>query len=91
MRDIMSKTDNKLLNDNPYRDKFLYVCRQLSEEHKYILRLETIIGNQRKELKRLNDSDSKQAIIDELMLEYCPDEMTKEQIENWEKYQRGQI
>ena len=25
--------------------------------------------------------------IDSLMLEYCPDEMTKEQIENWEKHQ----
>ena len=25
--------------------------------------------------------------IDELMLEYCPDEMTKEQMENWAKHQ----
>ena len=32
-------------------------------------------------------SEAKQAKIDSLMLEYCPDEMTKEQIENWEKHQ----
>lgn len=30
---------------------------------------------------------SLQARIDELMLEYCPNDMTKEQIENWEKHQ----
>ena len=28
-----------------------------------------------------------QAKIDLLMFEYCPDEMTKEQIEVWEKHQ----
>ena len=30
---------------------------------------------------------SRQAKIDELMLEYCPDEMTPEQMEEWEKHQ----
>lgn len=30
---------------------------------------------------------SKQAKIDELMLEYCPDEMSKEQLDNWAKHQ----
>jgi len=35
--------------------------------------------------------DAKQAQIDSLMLEYCPDEMTKEQIEEWEKHQRPMI
>ncbi len=30
---------------------------------------------------------AKQAQIDELMFEYCPDDMTKEQIKNWENYQ----
>ncbi len=29
-----------------------------------------------------------QARIDALMLEYCPDEMTPEQVENWGKHQR---
>ena len=29
----------------------------------------------------------KQFEIDNLMLEYCPDDMTKEQFENWGKYQ----
>lgn len=31
----------------------------------------------------------KQAVIDRLMLEYCPDEMTPEQVLEWEKHQRG--
>lgn len=29
-----------------------------------------------------------QAKIDQLMLEFCPEEMTQEQIENWEKHQK---
>ena len=29
-----------------------------------------------------------QAKIDALMLEYCPDEMTQEQIDNWVRHQR---
>lgn len=47
------------------------VCRQAVE------RLE----ERRAEIQRL------QARIDELMLEYCPDEMTPEQIENWKRSQ----
>ncbi len=31
---------------------------------------------------------SLQAKIDALMLEYCPNEMTKEQIENWKRHQQ---
>lgn len=31
----------------------------------------------------------KQAKIDALMLEYCPDEMTPEQIAEWERHQRA--
>jgi hypothetical protein len=33
------------------------------------------------------DAASKQAQIDSLMLEYCPDEMSQEQIANWEAHQ----
>ena len=32
------------------------------------------------------ESDHKQAIIDRLMLEYCPEEMTEEQLEEWKKH-----
>ena len=31
--------------------------------------------------------DGLQAKIDALMLEYCPDEITPEQIENWKRHQ----
>lgn len=52
----------------------------------------------RSEIKRLveqgavweiiREIESKQAKIDELMLEYCPDEMTQGQLENWENRQK---
>ena len=32
--------------------------------------------------------DRLQAKIDSLMLEHCPDEMTPEQLENWERHQK---
>ena len=31
---------------------------------------------------------SKQAEIDRLMLEFCPDEMTEEQLDNWKHHQK---
>ena len=31
---------------------------------------------------------SQQAIIDELMLEHCPGDMTKEQMDEWARHQR---
>ncbi len=36
----------------------------------------------------VKECEAKQAQIDALMLEYCPDEMTTEQIDNWEKHQK---
>ena len=48
-----------------------------------------IYHNQRKTIHDLIDqNDSLQAKIDALMLEYCPDEMTEEQIAEWEKHQK---
>jgi len=35
----------------------------------------------------MKDAAAKQAQIDRLMLEYCPDEMTPEQMEEWSKHQ----
>ena len=34
------------------------------------------------------DLNAQKAKIDRLMLEYCPDEMTEDQKENWAKHQR---
>ena len=31
--------------------------------------------------------DAKQAVIDRLMLEYCPDEMSPEQLDEWKRNQ----
>jgi len=33
------------------------------------------------------ENASKQAKIDSLMLEFCPDEMTQEQLDNWAAHQ----
>ena len=35
------------------------------------------------------EMEANQARIDELMLEYCPDEMSEEQRRNWAKHQRA--
>lgn len=40
------------------------------------------------ELVMKKDYDALQAQVDRLMLEYCPDEMTEEQFENWAKHQK---
>ena len=40
------------------------------------------------EVEQLRAELASKPIIDELMLEYCPDELTPEQIANWSKYQR---
>ena len=37
------------------------------------------------------DAASKQARIDALMLEYCPDEMTPDQREEWARHQKPAI
>lgn len=39
-------------------------------------------------MKLAKELDAKQAKIDELMFEYCPDEMTTEQIAEYEKHVR---
>lgn len=38
--------------------------------------------------KGLLNLEAKQAKIDQLMLEFCPDEMSKDQLSNWEKHQK---
>lgn len=50
--------------------------------------LNKLIGAWRRIADRAsNEVEAQQAKIDSLMLEYCPNEMTKEQIKNWEKHQ----
>lgn len=40
-------------------------------------------------IEEMKKRDALQAKVDELMLEYCPDEMTEEQLRNWESHQRA--
>ena len=50
-----------------------------------------LLNEPTKLLQRLADAEaqlaSKQAKIDALMFEYCPDEMTDEQVEEWCRHQ----
>ena len=50
-------------------------------EHHYEMMKTMAFGIARK-------NEDLQAKIDALMLEYCPDDMTEEQMKNWEKHQK---
>ena len=49
---------------------------------------ETISNECKKEKELKRQLDAKQAKIDELMLEYCPDEVTDDQWDEYQKHQR---
>ena len=51
-------------------------------------RLATVWGYVKAEQAECNECGAKQAQIDRLMLEYCPDEMTPEQMREWGNNQR---
>ena len=46
-----------------------------------VKRLNAVVAEQQKTIQHL------QAKIDSLMLEYCPEDMTAEQVAEWEKHQ----
>ena len=50
--------------------------------------LDAILAALRHEVELTKENRGKQAKIDALMLEYCPDEMTPEQLAEWGKRQR---
>lgn len=50
--------------------------------------VQQIADQENANMKLRSEIASMQAKIDALMLEYCPDEMTKEQMDNWEKHQK---
>ena len=63
-----------------------FACTTL--EYQYIEQQEKELTDLRARLEKAErDAASKQARIDEMMLEYCPDEMTHEQKEGWGKHQ----
>lgn len=50
---------------------------------------DTVLSEFAYRIEMLQQINALQAQIDSLMLEYCPDEMTKEQFENWGKHQKA--
>ncbi len=60
-----------------------------SDKHKYTIDCTTNEYNLHEDILCLKeDLEEKQAKIDSLMLEYCPNEMTKAQKDNWAKHQK---
>lgn len=72
------------------------LTREVAEKDRRIADLEAVESMRDKEIAYLREQHgnlllevgAKQAQIDRLMLEYCPDEMTDEQMEEWRKHQR---
>ena len=70
------------------RDGFITSARNASDAADEIKQLRAEVATLKEQLAAAQkDADSKQVRIDELMLEYCPDEMMPEQIEEWAKHQ----
>lgn len=68
------------------RDDILEEAFDLYEEA--IQEKEDLIGFQEQVIDKLRkEKNVLQYKIDQLMLEFCPEEMTQEQIENWEQHQ----
>ena len=71
-----------------------YTSRLLAESLAELERLRTQLHEicergERLSLAAAAELERLQARIDRLMLEYCPDEMTPEQIAEWERHQRA--
>lgn len=58
-------------------------------ENKVLAREAELWGETQEILAIYDQLAAAQAKIDSLMLEYCPDEMTPEQIDNWGKHQKA--
>ena len=68
-------------------------CRQYQIENAQLKEKLQIRDNQLASKKAVieeleKEKDHLQFLLDSVMLEYCPDEMTEEQIENWSKHQK---
>jgi len=68
------------INIDVYRNGVFWSSKDLGND-----RFTLALIRRLEELQEVNDA--KQAHIDELMLEYCPDEMSKEQLDEWAKHQ----
>lgn len=71
--------------DNTERKEIADILDLTISELKYFKRMYASLLTQAREIERI--SDERQARIDQLMLEYCPGEMTPKQIATWEQNQ----
>lgn len=71
-----------MMNKTPRTQELLDGYARLLESHAQL---------QRELAEARRDANAKQAQIDALMLEFCPDEMTQEQKDEWAKNQVSAI
>lgn len=102
-RQVSCKKDSVILKIiEPVYDEPKKIIETVLDEPKHLLYTDTLDGKQvckdnlwvvttdyiKKYYSMVEEIDSKQAKIDSLMLEYCPDKMTQEQKDNWANHQK---
>lgn len=89
--DLIAEMDNPpeastTLNE---AESHAHICAKLAEEHKHDAVLFAALTDAAAIIRDLRNAvAAKQARIDALMLEYCPDEMTPEQVAEWARHQQ---
>lgn len=71
-----------------YSDHLNYVEKLQAENKRLRTEIDEWLQAFAKNSDQVKRVEKLEARIDTLMLEYCPDEMTEEQIANWEKHQK---
>lgn len=83
--------------ERPYVEMLDALTAKLAESELEFNQCSSMLNNAERGIEELEqqlaeaqkDAGAKQAQIDRLMLEYCPDEMTVEQVAAWGNHQRS--
>lgn len=78
--DLVCEVEAQAEKDGDWETAFLRICQHANTLNAELRRAQSETG--------CKSCEEKQAQIDRLMLEYCPDEMTLAQIDNWQQHQR---
>lgn len=87
--DYCNEASDLLRNySNLEKELAAYTTRYDPRHDMAVTRLEGYVSGLNGKIRALEvERDALQAKLDRLMLEFCPDEMTQEQLENWENAQ----
>lgn len=93
----LQKENAELKYDIKYQDEIVESVVALSEKRRLQVvekyaENEALVNDNEQQVKRIAELEIQnnhlQFLLDSVMLEYCPDEMTEEQMENWKKAQK---